>query len=92
MCRDASAAKRIISTAPIAKFGATNAFALRRLGGAAQRVDVEAGRPDDDVPAGRERGARVVERGVGPGEVDDDVAAVEHVRELARRAPGRRGR
>ena len=29
MCRDASAAKRIISTAPIAKFGATNALARR---------------------------------------------------------------
>ena len=36
MWRDASAAKRIISTAPIAKFGATNALALARLGAAAR--------------------------------------------------------
>ena len=59
MIFDASAAKRIISTAPIAKLGAKNAFASDERGRLAQPVLVEPGRPDHDVHAGRERLARV---------------------------------
>ena len=52
MWRAASAAKRIISTAPIAKFGAYEH--VRRPSQALERAGVEAGRPDHDVHAGRD--------------------------------------
>ena len=77
MCREASAAKRIISTAPMAKFGAKKTFAPCRRRGRA--LDVPARGPDDDVDAGLERRPRVGQRGVGPREVDEHVGVAEHV-------------
>ena len=92
MCRDASAAKRIISTAPIAKFGREEDV---RAGRAELRsaLDVPAGRPDDGVDAGRD-GTRsaLSSAGVGLREVDEDVGVAEHVGERRCRARGRRGR
>ena len=62
MWRAASAANRIISTAPMAKLGATNtlAFASRR---SSSSDDVEARGPDDHVDAGADRLARVGQGG-----------------------------
>ena len=63
MCLEASTAKRIINTAPIAKFGATKALPGPRT--FAQRLDVEAGRPDHDVHAGLDAGNGIAQRDVG---------------------------
>ena len=49
ICLAAAAANCIISTAPMAKFGATNTLAPVS---SRQRVEIEASRPDDDVHAG----------------------------------------
>ena len=90
MCRAASAAKRIISTAPIAKFGATNTLARRPSRGLAQLVEVEAGRPDHDVHAGRERTRSALATPVsGSVKSTTHVGVAEHVRE--RRAERRVG-
>ena len=72
----------IISTAPIAKLGATKQLALAGLRGLAGGLEVEAGGADDGVDARLQAGADVVERGVGDGEVDDDVGLAEHVGQL----------
>ena len=64
MCLEASAAKRIISTAPIAKFGATNTLApVMPL----DRGDVQAGGPDHHVHAGLHASRTLSQRGVGRG-------------------------
>ncbi len=60
MCFEASAAKRIASTAPIAKFGTTRTFASPPLAASRSGVVVEARGADDDVRAGVDRGADVV--------------------------------
>ena len=93
MCCAASAAKRIISTAPIAKFGATRTLAALAvapgiLGRGAQVVEVEARGPDDRVGAGVEAGPDVRRGGLGGGEVDDDVGSVEQVGERRERRVG----
>ena len=83
MCRDASAAKRIISTAPIAKLGATNAFALARRGLARSAVEVEARVPITTcTPAAS--AARALSSAVS-GRVKSTTtsAAVEHVGDRA---------
>ena len=95
MCRDASAAKRIISTAPIAKFGATKTLApgARRPTPGVELGQVEPGRARPRRARRRRTAARrVVERRVGPREVDDDVGVAEHVGDARCPAPGRRGR
>ena len=91
MCLAASAANCIISTAPMAKFGATNTFApaprsVLELGG------VEAGRADHDVDPGGQRLAGVGQRRVGHREVDQHVGVgLQRLGQRGRRAPGRRG-
>ena len=78
MIRDASAAKRIMSTAPIAKFGATRTLpsplaSRRSRRGRSRSCPTTAWTPardgEPDVP----------ERGVGAGEVDEDVGVAEDV-------------
>ena len=67
MCLAASAAKRIISTAPIAKLGATIALAAGRPSRGAslpQRRRVKARGADHHVHAGAQAGQRVAEGGV----------------------------
>ena len=90
--RDASAAKRIISTAPIAKFGRDERVRATppRPPRAAPRRRSRWCRSTTCTPAA-ERRARVVERRVGPREVDEHVGAAEHVGDRRCRAPGRRG-
>ena len=92
MWREASAAKRIMSTAPIAKLGATNAFAPASRGRRPQAVEVEARGADHDVHAGGQRRAGVRQRGVGLREVDEHVGAARARRPPSCRAAGRRGR
>ena len=57
--------------------GAASASAAARGG-----VEVEAGGADDGVDARLQAGADVAERGVGDGEVDDDVDLAEDLGEL----------
>ena len=87
MCCEASAAKRIISTALIAKFGAKNDVGVRR---AAAACSPSRSKPEVPIttctPAAR-HSQRVVQRRVGPREVDDDVGVAEDVGE---RGPERR--
>ena len=65
----------------------------RRVAPRRARARSKPGRPDDDVHPGAPRHASALAtRRVGPGEVDDDVGAVEHVGERSCPAPGRRGR
>ena len=73
----------------MAKFGATNAFAGDASAASRSASRSKPGGADDDVPPGGEHGAGVVERRVGPREVDDDVAAAEDL--LERRAERRVG-
>ena len=63
MCAAASAAKRIISTAPIAKLGAISTFAWRaalRRPRLCSGCRVEAGGADHDVHAGAQARQRVL--------------------------------
>ena len=91
MCREASAAKRIISTAPIAKFGAMKTLAPRRV--APARAGSKPVVPIDDVDARPRRQASAFASAVsGVREVDDDVGVAEDVLERRSPAPGRRGR
>ena len=74
----ASSAKRIISTAPIAKFGAITAFALDASNAVAELVEVVVGEPggaDDRVDAVLGAPREVLAGGVDHGEVDRDLGA-----------------
>ena len=74
----ASSAKRTISTAPMAKFGAITALALDASKRGAELVDVvgaEPGRADDRVHAVLGAPGEVVAGGVDHGEVDRDLGA-----------------
>ncbi len=78
MWREASAAKRIIRTAPTAKFGAMTMFAGPPSASARSSATwavAQAGRADDGVDARAQGVAGVAEDDVGLGEVDDDVEA-----------------
>ncbi len=98
MCAAACSAKRIISTAPIAKFGAISTFACGRpsagracASGAGSKPVV----PITTCTPGAHAGQRVSERGVRAREVDDDVGAPAQHRSVERaicRAAGRRAR
>ena len=70
-----AAAKRIISTAPIEKFGATKSRSPRSRASSSSGCGVPAGRADDARDALLERGAHVRRRGVGRREVDGRVEA-----------------
>ena len=94
MCGAIRCATSISSTAPIAKLGATKQLALAARRSAASR---SSSRSKPVVPTTAwtpaSRQARTLaERGLGGGEVDDDVGAVEHVRRARRRARDRPGR
>ncbi len=92
MCGAIVCETSIISTAPIAKLGATKQLACEASAACARRVEVEAGGADDGVDARLQAGLDVGEGGVGNGEVDDDVGIAEHLGQLDARARGRRGR
>ncbi len=98
MCLAASAAKRIISTAPIAKFGATSTFARgpspSRAASAAAR---SACRSKPVVPTtactpARRHASAFCERRVRAREVDDHVGVAAARRPARPPAAGRRGR
>ena len=70
----------IISTAPIAKFGATKQLASPSAPSTARElVQVESGAADHGVHAGLDRLADVRGRRLGRGEVDHHVGALEYV-------------
>ena len=76
MWREASAAKRIMSTAPTAKLGAITALAGPCLGARSDVLELgvgESGGPDHRVYPGREVGAGVVEHERRLGEIDGHV-------------------
>jgi hypothetical protein len=58
--------------------GGDEAVGARCLGSCPGGVEVEAGGADDGVDAGLEAGPHVAERGIGDGEVDDDVGVAQH--------------
>ena len=83
MCGAIVCATSISSTAPIAKLGATKQLALPSASAAAR----SASRSKPVVPTtawtpASRQAADVGERGVGRGEVDDDVGVAEHVGQL----------
>ena len=85
----ASSAKRIISTAPMAKLGAITALARRRVEarrGSRRVVGAEPGGADDRVHAVVGAPGDVVAGGVDHGEVDRDLGAGVGQRARAARA------
>ena len=75
MCRAAAVANCIISTAPIAKFGAMKMFAPASARSASS-AEVKASRTDHHVHAGGDRFARVGHGGRRHGEVDEHIGAL----------------